>query len=570
MSAVALAALVWAVAQLAPAHHELSSLFPDNALLYLESRDFHALLNDWNKSEEKRTWIKGDNYEAFSRSRLFDRLSKAQDEFSAAASTSTDELLLTSVAGTQSALALYDIGNLEFVYVTRLNQGQAESTPLWQVRDRFELRTEGAAQFYVRQDQQSNRTAAFAVRDGWLILGTRADLVAGVLDRIQGASTHNLSDESWYADALKQASGSDQDLRMVLNLEKIVPSPYFRSYWVQRNITEMKQYRAAICDLHRSAQSYREDRVLLRKAGVSGAASGDARPLLAMAPAGTVFASAQASPETEKVLAEMRENLLDFKPAQMPQTGPAPAAAVVENAGDASMLEERIDVAPDIVQQADPYQPLRALLVAAQPTGMLEAYQTRLQADDMFVGIDRAIVLQSASPWNEAALKAALAAALRPGLTASQLGIGWAEHSSDSGQHATLDGQISLSFAIRENRLFLATSEPQLEALLASQKGGSAGNPTGITYAAVFHNSSHEQQTYRNIVNRLDAVGHGGSPHGASSDEAGGTNGQAPPFFSRNIASLSRMFQHVAQESIEERDEGAQVKQRIVYEWQHP
>jgi hypothetical protein len=45
---------------------------------------------------------------------------------------------------------------------------------------------------------------------------------------------------------------------MVLNLEKIVPSPYFRSYWVQRNVTEMKQYSSAVSDLYRSSQSYRE------------------------------------------------------------------------------------------------------------------------------------------------------------------------------------------------------------------------------------------------------------------------------------------------------------------------
>ena len=39
----------------------------------------------------------------------------------------------------------------------------------------------------------------------------------------------------------------------------------FRSYWIQRNITDMGQYSAAISDLTRSGREYREERMLLRK-----------------------------------------------------------------------------------------------------------------------------------------------------------------------------------------------------------------------------------------------------------------------------------------------------------------
>ncbi len=566
-AAMLFAVLLWAVAQLVPTHNELASLFPDHALLYLEAKDFGGLLKDWNSSEEKRVWLNGDDYAAFSRSRLFERLGQAQGEFAAAATTEPNAQFLSSVGGTLSALALYDIGNLEFVYVTHMNQAQAETTPLWQVRDKFELRTEGAAQFYVRQDQQSNRTAAFAIRDGWLILGTRADLVAGVLDRVQGAKTHNLSDEPWYADALKQASGSGQDLRMALNLEQIVPSPYFRSYWVQRNVTEMKQYRAALCDLHRSGQAYSEDRVLLRKSGVAGNASGDIEPLLSLVPPDAVFASAQASPSAGQVVSELRENLLDLKPSQMRAGWSAPPGATVENTGNAAMLEERIDVAPVILQQSDPYQPLRTLLAASQPIAMLEEYETRTKADDMFVEIGRAVVIQSASAWSEGAVKASLVAALRPGLTASQLGIGWASHSGDSGAYSTLDGAISLSLAVRDRLLFLSTSDSLLQAVLARQKTLPAAHTNGITYAAVFNHSAQEQKTFRKIVNRLDAVGHESKAQPAGEEE-GDADGQAPPFFSHNIASLSRMFAQVSRETVQERDEGAQVRQKVVYEWQ--
>jgi hypothetical protein len=241
---------VGALEQAVKSKPELPSLLPEGALLYLEAKDFGSLLQDWNTSEEKRAWLSGDNHAAFSTSRLFGRLSQAQDEFSAAAGIPTGGSLLGKVAGKQSCLGLYDIGNLEFVYVTRLEQQAIESTPLWQTRGKFEQRNEAGTPFYVHKDAQSSRTAAFAARDGWLILGTREDLVAGVLDRLQGASSHSLSGEGWYAEAVQQATGERGDLRMVLNLDKIVPWPYFRSYWAERNITEMKQYASAVSDLY--------------------------------------------------------------------------------------------------------------------------------------------------------------------------------------------------------------------------------------------------------------------------------------------------------------------------------
>ena len=246
------------------------ALLPQGALLFPLKREISRRCSkDWNASPEKRSWLISDNYAEFSNSRLFSRLSQAQDEFSAAAGLPTDASLLDKVAGKESCLGLYDIGNLEFVYVTRLNQQDIVNTPLWQTRSKFEQRTEAGTAFYVHKDAQSSRVAAFASKDGWLILGTRDDLVAGVLDRLAGTASQNLSNEGWYAEAVQNAQGERGDLRMVLDLDKIVRTPYFRSYWVQNNITEMKQYTAAVGDLYRSGQSYREERVLLRREGVT-------------------------------------------------------------------------------------------------------------------------------------------------------------------------------------------------------------------------------------------------------------------------------------------------------------
>src|SRR5438552_7356228 len=111
----------WAAFQaLAPEGPQLSRYVPAGSMLYLQAKDFSVLLGDWNSSPQKSSWVKSRNYEVYSRSRLFLRLQGAGEQFAAAAGLPPDRDFLTQVAGTQSALALYDIGKLEFLYITKL------------------------------------------------------------------------------------------------------------------------------------------------------------------------------------------------------------------------------------------------------------------------------------------------------------------------------------------------------------------------------------------------------------------------------------------------------------------
>src|SRR5258707_14706290 len=110
-------------------------------MIFLVGANFAGLLQVWGYSAEKPAWLKCDNSSVFSRSRLFLRLSEAQTEFEAAASLPPDMSLLTSIAGGQSALAIYDIGKLELLYITRLASAKAIETALWKTRTSYETRT---------------------------------------------------------------------------------------------------------------------------------------------------------------------------------------------------------------------------------------------------------------------------------------------------------------------------------------------------------------------------------------------------------------------------------------------
>ena len=124
------AAVYTALQSPSPENLSLASFAPQGALLSIESPDFKALLKSWSSSQEEQRWLKSDNYTSFSNSRLFSRLGEAQDQFAATAGFPPDVEFLQQVAGGQSLFAWYDIGNLEFLYITRMPKGDAAKTPL--------------------------------------------------------------------------------------------------------------------------------------------------------------------------------------------------------------------------------------------------------------------------------------------------------------------------------------------------------------------------------------------------------------------------------------------------------
>jgi hypothetical protein len=569
--ALVCAGIGWAAyeAALRPAP-PLSGYVPSGALLYLEAKDFSALLADWNSSAEKRQWLATSNYEAFSRSRLFLRLKDASDEFAAAAGFPPNMNFLSQAAGTRSALALYDIGNLEFLYITYLPSAKSGQTTLWQTRAKFEPRSAGGISFYVRRDPESQREVAFAVSGDYLLLATREDLLAGALQLIsenqnpnQGPSKNRaIESEQWWSQSVSSA-GPAGDLRMVMDLEKIVPSPYFRTYWVQQNITEMKQYSAAVSDLFRSSKQNREERVLIRKtvpptiatAG-PGAEEGMAAAagLVRLVPDSASIYETRANPSADFCFDLIETKLL------APHPGPAPASEVAPQVqltsgetGTGSDLETRIDQ-PVVARSVTPQtaSALQGLFNKTQILASLQLQSTGRDQDGVFIRIHSAIVLVGASEWNEPDIQTALTSFVRPGLTASEYGIAWQQKSG----YSELDGLWPLGASVRGNYLILADDPALIEAMLANFNRKPDLHPA--VFVAGF-NHEHEQANFARFSGVIDR------PNLAQSNMPGME--REPQLFSENIASLSATLAGISEEKITVRTEGDKVLQTVTYEW---
>jgi hypothetical protein len=546
----------------------LSHFVPGGAVLFLQAKDFSSLVADWNRSPEKQAWLVSSNYEVFSRSRLLLRLRDAGKQFASAAGLPPDMDFLNQVAGGQSAVALYDIGKLQFLYITRLPSANSMQSQLWQTRSKFESRSAGGTTFYLRRDPESGREVAFAASGDYLLLSTREDLMAGALqlmaanagqDSSHDLELRNIEADPWWSQSAAVA-GAAGDLRMIMNLEKIVPSPYFRSYWVQQNITDMKEYSAAVSDLFRSKQEYREERVLLKKSAGSASTadqSDDVTDLMRLVPEGAGFYQAEDCPSIESCLDPLETNLLTPQLAAAPAGQLAPQAQLTSGeTGASSDLETRIDQKP--AQGASDSQSssaLKTILRKNQVSAILQVRSTeRRDKSGVFVKIHSAVALAGSSDWDEVDARRVLAEFVRPTLTASQLGVGWKQMNG----YYELDGLRTLSMAVRGKYLLISDDEALINSMLANMNRKVDLKPA--EFVAGFDHQ-RERENFARLAAMVDR------PDGNASGGAGPE--RQPQFFSENIASLSSTLAGLSSEKIVVRDAGDRVLQTVTYEWSH-
>ena len=549
----------WAAFQNAPAEEPPFSRYcPAGALLYIQAKDFSSLLSQWNDSAEKRQWMKSANYEVFLNSRLLLRLKAASDQFAAAAGLLPDDVFLKQVAGKQSSLAIYNIGKLEFLYITQLPSARSMESALWQGRGKFETRSAAGQTFFLQRDPESQTEVAFAVNGEHLLLSTREDLLAGALQFMAGSKERSIEAEQWWAQPVA-AAGPAGDLRMVLNLDKIVPSPYFRSYWVQRNITDMKQYSAAVSDLFRAGKEYRDERILLKKTSVvaatpenDGASAVAELARLVPTEAGVYEVKANPSPAESLDLLETKILAPHLGPAPADKLAPQVALGNGETGGGSDM-ETRVDQ-PKAPQPAtsDSGASLKDLLQKNRVRALLQVQSTERDKEGVFVRPRSGFVLLGESDWNEAMVRSSLADFSRPALTAGQLGVEWQARSGLQ----EFNGLWNLALAVRGKYLFLSNQPTLLNAMLANWNQKVLLKPA--LFVAGFDHD-RERENFGRLTGLLDRSG--SEPGGAAGSS------QTHEFFSDNIQSLNSILAGVSSEKVVVRDAGDKVLQTVTYEW---
>jgi hypothetical protein len=522
-----LAAAFWMVAQnLTPPPSPLP-FFPPGAMLTLESRDLGQLLREWNASQVKKDWLASDAYRKFAVSRLALRLDEARQEFAGAAKVPIDIAFVEQAAGDRAALAIYNPGDLELLFVTRTTEARFAPSLLGSLRASLSPRQAGGNPYFVATSPGSNRAVAFALRGEWLIVGTTESLVAQFLERLAANNPAGLAAEDWFTRAA-QAAGPAGELRMAANFDALLASPHFRSYWLHRNRSDLAPYSASISDLDRSAAAWTERRILLRKEPATPPAVNPAlwEPILRPVPATAGLYRAWLAPDPNYAAALLVQKFFDPTPGSGPVSRHAPLLSEGGEAGEENAWEDSIDAEPFVPGDARPHSSaLAAYFARAQLTGLTHIQGTRDEPGNVWIVQDTGLVLTRNGNWNLAELQSELA---RLGPTVPQLAA---------------DG----------NRLLLANSP----ALLTAMRAGAANPapPAGARFAALFRHTP-ERPRFTRWMARI------GQP--SYTPQAQGEQ-REPEFLGDVAGSLSHALRGVAEQAVATAETPDRLMQTITY-----
>ena len=141
---------------------------------------------------------------------------------------------------------------------------------------------------------------------------------------------------------------------------------------------------------------------------------------------------------------------------------------------------------------------------------------------------------------------------VRPGLTASQLGVGWQQESG----YEKLDGLWPLIVSVRGKYLLVSDDPGLLEAILANFSRKSDREPADMLAG---FNHQRERVNFARFSRAVDR------PSATVTDNEN-RRGE-PQFFFNNMASLSSTLAAVLAEKVEVRSEGNKERQTVIYEW---
>jgi len=542
---------VWAAAQVvSTATQSLSKWMPGGALFYLESSDFGTQLRDWNRSGVKTKWLAGKNYEHFLTTRLVLKLNDAFDEFSGAAGFAPNIDALETFAGTESALAVYDIGRLELVYISKLPSAQLAQNALTRVRDSYQTRSAAGRTYYARQ--AGGRTAAYAISGDYVVVSTREDLLTAALELIGGSvSARSVSQDTWFDDAVR-AMGNDASrpvaLRLVMDMPNVIRTPYFRSYWIQKNTADLRSYSTFLSQITRTADAYEENRVFVRSQE-SPVTSHDAASvaLQRSIPDGADLVRLWDTASTDLAMEMIREKFFAAGPGIAAPRETAPGFNVDGVAGQEADLQTRIDEAPKPALSGSlTLEPLRKLVDAAGMEAMLHLESSLPSDDTTFVRSDVALALRASSPWNKAAVQSALTSAVASYQSVDGIGLQWRDVTSEGRTLSQWDGLVPLTMFVDGQTLWIGRSPGLLVAAL-NRSAGAAPQP-----AAYFARYSHraELAPYMKMMRMLDL-----------SDQPNYSN-----FFSENIGSLATTVDTIQSMSVKINDSPLIQRQVLRYE----
>lgn len=232
---------------------ELAEDFPRGPLVYGQFADLPALIKQWDQSHLKQQYLGSANYKQFQHGHLALKLIERWEEFNDALGFPLDTAAISNTADARVAIAIYDIGRLDLVFIAPMSEEKVMATEFFKSKDQFETTELPDGTTYYRHEVAADRgrqkqVLVFAALKGRLILATSEPLLLRAIANINGKSQ---KDRLWDDPSFKTLSAtvSPHFATVWVDQAKLNDDYYFKHYWLMQNVDQLKAIRACIFDL---------------------------------------------------------------------------------------------------------------------------------------------------------------------------------------------------------------------------------------------------------------------------------------------------------------------------------
>ncbi|HYP26719.1 MAG TPA: hypothetical protein VE262_08380 [Blastocatellia bacterium] len=586
----------------------LAGSAPRGALLYLQARDLSALMRTWVASPVRDEFYKSRSFSAFSNSRVFLKLQQRREDFEKAVGFGLGEERLAELAGGASALAIYDIGALEMIFVTEAPRERAIATVMFKQAPQFQERSADGVAYYVRDVTSDfgrlKQQFCFAYSGGKLIVTTTEGLMVRALRNEKGGGADSLL-PSVLATAERARGFAAHEVTMWLDQGKLNANRYFNNYWLHQNVRESKGddstlagIESGLVDLQLTRGSMVEQRWFVlraegrqpRPAPVSAEQAG---AFARFAPADAHLIEVRAGDPGGRLGETIFSSLFGRLPDETRLSSQVPdrtRSSDDDSRGSAraerySRLDARFDndVDDDMslsparasdakAQPNNPAPPpsqtsgltgrLEGVMAAASPAGYCEIVRSRMDRDRPFARFERAIVVEmkGAASLDRAALEKIVADEMRARFVVSGVDpqLAWQAESSVRYLAQSLLEQ-GAAYSVSDRYLVLASSREFARDILQAAATQSA--PQSIDGDVEFYavvKIADAKPVFDKLMSKLD-----GKTEADGQDE--GEGGEVK-FFSENISSLIGASK-IREARLRRVTDGAVVSERVIYSW---
>ncbi len=466
---------------------------PREALIYVQIADLPQFIKIWNESKFKEKYTASENFADFQNRHLGRKLVSRWQEFNDAVNFPVDLETVSGLAEKQAAVAIYDVGKLEFVFLAPMNAEVFAATKFLQNQDKFTAETLDDETTIYRVTVEADRgrqkqELIFTHLKGHFILATSEKLLAQTLDNFKNKFRKNrLLDEPLFSALRSQIE--PHTATVWVNQTALNDDYYFRRYWLLSDAKNLKNIRAGIFDFEIGEGKLIEHRkFLLADAPIfSSIEPATAEQILTLVPENIPFYRLQvATSETideviRKTIFEKREDAI--KPKSKRGYDYSEMDYDDSDWHDYEYLGDNFDGKIDEIDDDETVEPktekanLSQLLQSANPTAVVHFAMPNVLPAPMFIEFKRASIFALASPEKfnrnlfESEIEKNLAAQVL--IIAPETKLNWETKSENNQTWRELNLPMlgwQVAYTIRGNELILTNHSEFLREILTANK----------------------------------------------------------------------------------------------------